>query len=104
MLTVPRDVAIRLTEARVATAVAWGAAAVGTLALVLRGRGAGPFSGNAYLYLDLEGQIPEQPPSASELAMAGGWAPPPSPTPAPTAVPTAAPRPSATPAPSSIPA
>ena len=43
-------------------------------------------------------------PSASELAMAGGWAPPPSPTPAPTAVPTAAPRPSATPAPSSIPA
>jgi protease-4 len=46
-------------------AVAIGAAAVGGLALVLRGRGAG-WSSNNYLYLDLQGEIPDEPP-ASDL-------------------------------------
>ena len=41
-------------------AVAIGAAAVGGLALVLRGRGAA-WSANNYLYLDLQGEIPEEP-------------------------------------------
>jgi protease-4 len=41
-------------------AVAVGAAAVGGLALVLRGRGASWSSSN-YLYLDLQGEIPEEP-------------------------------------------
>jgi len=46
-------------------AVAIGAAAVGGLALALRGRGTG-WSANNYLYLDLQGDIPEEPP-ASDL-------------------------------------
>jgi protease IV len=45
-------------------AVAMGAAAVGVLALMLRGRGTGPFTGNAYLYLDVDSEMPEQPPSS----------------------------------------
>ncbi len=44
-------------------AVAVGAAAVGGLALALRGRGAG-WSANNYLYLDLQGEIAEEPPSS----------------------------------------
>src|SRR6185503_20250722 len=44
-------------------AVAIGAAAVGGLALALRGRGTG-WSANNYLYLDLQGEIPEEPPSS----------------------------------------
>jgi protease-4 len=44
-------------------AVAVGAAAVGGLALALRGRGAG-WSANNYLYLDLQGEISEEPPSS----------------------------------------
>jgi protease-4 len=44
-------------------AVAIGAAAVGGLALVLRGRGTG-WSANNYLYLDLQGEIAEEPPSS----------------------------------------
>lgn len=43
------------------TAVALGAAAVGALALVLRGRGA-TFSNDSYLDLRLAGEVPEQPP------------------------------------------
>ena len=46
-------------------AVAIGAAAVGALALLLRGTQTGATSswaGKSYLYLDLEGEIPEQPP------------------------------------------
>jgi protease-4 len=43
------------------TAVALGAAAVGALALVLRGQGAS-FSSDSYLDLRLEGEVPEQPP------------------------------------------
>ncbi len=42
-------------------AVAIGAAAVGTLALLLRG-GAGGLASNNYLFVRLEGEIPEQPP------------------------------------------
>jgi protease-4 len=43
-------------------AVAIGAAAVGAIALVLRGQGGGAtFSANSYLLLDLQGAIPEQP-------------------------------------------
>jgi len=45
-------------------ALAVGAAAVGVLALAMRGRG-GTLSSRSYLYLDLQGEIPEQP--ASEL-------------------------------------
>ena len=41
-------------------AVAIGAAAVGGLALALRGRGA-VWSASNYLYLDLQGEIPEEP-------------------------------------------
>ncbi len=45
-------------------AVAIGAAAVGGLALVLRGQsGGGSFGGNSYLYFDLTTEIPDQPPS-----------------------------------------
>jgi protease-4 len=47
-------------------AVAIGAAGVGALALVLRGRGAPSLTGSSYLVLNLEGGIPEQPPT--ELA------------------------------------
>jgi protease IV len=43
-------------------AVAIGAAAVGGLALMLRGRGTG-WSANNYLFLDLQGEIPEEPSS-----------------------------------------
>jgi len=43
-------------------AVALGAAGVGALALLLRGRGAPLVSGDSYLYLRLEGEVPEQPP------------------------------------------
>jgi protease-4 len=43
-------------------AVAIGAAVVGGLALVLRGRGP-TWSANNYLYLDLQGEIPEEPSS-----------------------------------------
>jgi len=43
-------------------AVAIGAAVVGGLALVLRGRGPS-WSANNYLYLDLQGEIPEEPSS-----------------------------------------
>ena len=45
-------------------AVAIGASAVGALALLLRGRQAttASFVGKSYLYLDLDGEIPEQPP------------------------------------------
>ena len=45
-------------------ALAVGAAAVGVLALAMRGRG-GSLSSRGYLYLDLQGEIPEQP--SSEL-------------------------------------
>src|SRR5262249_39157486 len=45
-------------------AVAIGAAAVGGLALALRGGKGGPgWSGSNYLYLDLQGEIAEQPPT-----------------------------------------
>jgi protease-4 len=44
-------------------AVAVGAAAVGGLALALRGRGGTGWSANNYLYLDLQGEIPEEPSS-----------------------------------------
>ena len=45
-------------------ALAFGAAAVGALALVLRAGAAGPgFGRDAYLALDLSGDIPEQPPT-----------------------------------------
>jgi protease-4 len=47
-------------------AVAIGAAAVGALALLLRGAQPGTataWAGKSYLYLNLEGEIPEQPPS-----------------------------------------
>jgi protease IV len=44
-------------------AVAIGAAAVGGLALALRGRGTG-WSANNYLYLDLQGEISEEPPGS----------------------------------------
>lgn len=44
-------------------AVAVGAAAVGALALLLRGQGGG-WGGPSYLFLRLEGDIPEQPPSS----------------------------------------
>ena len=44
-------------------AVAIGAAAVGGLALALRGRGTG-WSANNYLYLDIQGEIPEEPPTS----------------------------------------
>ena len=56
-------------------ALAFGAAAVGALALVLRGgtRGAG-FGRDAYLALDLSGDIPEQPPT--ELGLFFESAPP----------------------------
>ncbi len=49
-------------------ALAMGAAAVGALALLLRGRGASPTwaSSETYLSLNLGGQIPEQPPSELE--------------------------------------
>ena len=45
-------------------AVAIGAAAVGALALMLRGHQSAStsFAGKSYLYLDLDGEIPEQPP------------------------------------------
>jgi protease IV len=45
-------------------AVAIGAAAMGALALMLRGRqtASASFAGKSYLYLDLDGEIPEQPP------------------------------------------
>jgi protease IV len=46
-------------------ALAIGAAGVGVLALVLRGGGGGVASGS-YLYLDLDGEVPDQPP-ASDL-------------------------------------
>jgi len=42
-------------------AVSLGAAAVGALALLLRGRGGPGFGGNSYLFVRLEGEIPEQP-------------------------------------------
>jgi protease IV len=42
-------------------AVSLGAAAVGTLALLLRGRGTAGFGSKSYLYVRLEGEIPEQP-------------------------------------------
>jgi protease-4 len=42
-------------------AVSLGAAAVGTLALLLRGRGTAGFGGKSYLFVRLEGEIPEQP-------------------------------------------
>ena len=45
-------------------AVAVGAAGVGALALVLRGpKGGVSWSNDSYLYLRLEGEVPEQPPS-----------------------------------------
>ncbi len=45
-------------------AVAIGAAAVGALALVLRGPGGGvSWTGKSYLYLNVHGDIPDQPPS-----------------------------------------
>jgi protease-4 len=45
-------------------AVAIGAAAVGALALVLRGsKGGMAWTSNSYLYLRLEGEVPEQPPA-----------------------------------------
>jgi len=45
-------------------AVAVGAAGVGALALVLRGpKGGVPWTSDSYLYLRLEGEVPEQPPS-----------------------------------------
>jgi protease-4 len=45
-------------------AVAVGAAGVGALALVLRGsKGGVSFNQDSYLYLRLEGEVPEQPPS-----------------------------------------
>jgi protease-4 len=45
-------------------AVAIGAAGVGALALVLRGsKGGVSFSSDSYLYMRLEGELPEQPPS-----------------------------------------
>jgi protease-4 len=44
-------------------AMALGAAAVGVLALVLRGQSGPSWSGNRYLFLDLSEEIPEQPPS-----------------------------------------
>jgi protease-4 len=47
-------------------AVAVGAAALGGLALVLRGGGGSPFGSGSYLMLHLQGEIPEQ--SPSELA------------------------------------
>jgi protease-4 len=46
-------------------AVAIGAAAVGALALLLRGNqasSASTWAGKSYLYLNLDGEIPEQPP------------------------------------------
>jgi protease-4 len=44
-------------------AVAIGAAAVGALALLLRGHESGStWAGKSYLYLNLDGEIPEQPP------------------------------------------
>ena len=43
-------------------ALAIGAAGIGVLALMMRGPG-GTLSSRSYLYLDLEGEIPEQPPS-----------------------------------------
>ena len=43
-------------------AVSLGAAAVGALALLLRGRGPTGFGGKSYLFLRLEGAIPDQPP------------------------------------------
>lgn len=48
-------------------AVALGAAAVGALALVLKGRGAPALGGSNYLVLNLSGSIPDEP-SSSELA------------------------------------
>ncbi len=45
-------------------ALAVGAAAIGVLALAMRGRG-GSLSSRGYLYIDLQGEIPEQP--SSEL-------------------------------------
>jgi protease-4 len=44
-------------------AVAIGAAGVGALALVLRGSKGGSWTADNYLYLRLEGEVPEQPPS-----------------------------------------
>jgi len=44
-------------------ALAIGAAGVGVLALMLRGGGGGVASGS-YLYLDLDGAVPDQPPSS----------------------------------------
>ena len=44
-------------------AVAIGAAAVGALALLLRGHESTPtWAGKSYLYLNLDDEIPEQPP------------------------------------------
>jgi protease-4 len=42
-------------------AVSLGAAAVGVLALLLKGRGTAGFSGNSYLFVRLQGEIPDQP-------------------------------------------
>jgi protease-4 len=47
-------------------AVAIGAAAVGSLALLLRGGGGGGLTSSNYLFVRLEGDVPEQPPG-SEL-------------------------------------
>ena len=47
-------------------AVALGAALVGGLALVLRGRAPGLTSGDSYLYLALDREVPEQPPREIE--------------------------------------
>ena len=44
-------------------ALALGAAAVGVLAVILRGQSGPAWSGNSYLFLDLADEIPEQPPS-----------------------------------------
>src|SRR3954470_17337125 len=45
-------------------AVAIGAAAVGALALMLRGSDGGSWAASGgYLYLNLQGEIPEQPPA-----------------------------------------
>jgi protease-4 len=44
-------------------AVSLGAAAVGALALLLRGSSSAGFSSNSYLFVRLEGEIPEQPPA-----------------------------------------
>lgn len=44
-------------------AVAVGAAALGGLALALKGHGGSPFGGGNYLLLSLQAEIPEQPPS-----------------------------------------